>query len=477
MSESSSRLSLPYLQPSQAQKHVTHNEALRRLDLLVQAVAADRDRGAPPAASEGDCHIVGSGATGAWAGHDGEIALFSDNAWSFTPARPGWQVHVLSEGATLVFDGTGWILPRPPLDNLPGLGLNTVADATNRLSVSAPASLLSHEGAGHQLKINKAGMSDTASLLFQTGWSGRAEMGTAGSDAFVIKVSGDGATWQTGLEIDPDTGEISAPAGLQATAIGGGAVQQSVDDATPGRLLAVGAFGLGGAGPDIGDMNAAPPAGFHSYVPTSSNGPDGAEEGQVLIGHGAAPGHEAQLFLATTPDGRHGQAALRTRRDTPWPGDVMDRSDPAAWNWLYGQNNIVGPVSQAGGHPTGAVIETASTAEGSYVRWADGTQICTRTVALDALDVSTPIGALFHSPPVALAFPAGFAGNPWYCSATVVGTDNAALRATLLGAQPDTGDAAAAGEWGALRILGAASVSCAPGEMTTVRLFAIGRWF
>ena len=42
MSETSARLSLPYLMPSQAQKHVTHNEAVRQLDILVQANVQSR---------------------------------------------------------------------------------------------------------------------------------------------------------------------------------------------------------------------------------------------------------------------------------------------------------------------------------------------------------------------------------------------------------------------------------------------------
>ena len=58
-------LSLPYIQPSQAQKHVTHNVALAALDLLVQAVAADRDRTDPPAApTAGAVHLVAAGAQG-----------------------------------------------------------------------------------------------------------------------------------------------------------------------------------------------------------------------------------------------------------------------------------------------------------------------------------------------------------------------------------------------------------------------------
>ncbi|KKM25255.1 hypothetical protein LCGC14_1596850, partial [marine sediment metagenome] len=48
MSDVSANLTLPFLQPSQAQKHVTHNEALQRLDLLVQLSVLDRDLTAPP---------------------------------------------------------------------------------------------------------------------------------------------------------------------------------------------------------------------------------------------------------------------------------------------------------------------------------------------------------------------------------------------------------------------------------------------
>src|SRR5690606_23850993 len=94
MSDTSANLSLPYLMPAQAQKHVTHNEALDRLDALVQAVVQDRDRAAPPAAPQpGDCHLVPAGAGGAWAGHAGEIALRRDSDWIFCAPRPGWRVH------------------------------------------------------------------------------------------------------------------------------------------------------------------------------------------------------------------------------------------------------------------------------------------------------------------------------------------------------------------------------------------------
>jgi hypothetical protein len=62
--------------------------------------------------------------------------------------------------------------------------------------------LLNHDGAGHQLKINKAAAADTASLLYQDAFSGRAELGLAGDDDFHFKVSPDGSTWKQAILID-----------------------------------------------------------------------------------------------------------------------------------------------------------------------------------------------------------------------------------------------------------------------------------
>ncbi len=55
----------------------------------------------------------------------------------------------------------------------------------------ADASLFNNAGAGHQGKVNKQAVSDTASLLYQTNWTGFAEMGLNGSNDFSMKVSSD----------------------------------------------------------------------------------------------------------------------------------------------------------------------------------------------------------------------------------------------------------------------------------------------
>lgn len=221
MPDISINLSLPFIQPSQAQKHVTHNEGMRRLDTLVHLSVVSATQATPPVGPlDGVRYILPAGATGAWAGQDGDLASFVENMWVFYTPQIGWGAWVEDEDNHQVFDGTDWGVSHgvPDFQNLDHVGVATTADATNRLAVSSPATLFTHAGAGHQLKLNKAGQSDTASLLFQTNWSGRAEMGTAGSDHFEIKVSDDGVTFHQSLVADAATGRVSFPSGTQGIA-------------------------------------------------------------------------------------------------------------------------------------------------------------------------------------------------------------------------------------------------------------------
>ncbi|MFV0302110.1 MAG: DUF2793 domain-containing protein, partial [Paracoccus sp. (in: a-proteobacteria)] len=109
MSDGTTNLLLPYLMAAQAQKHVTHNEALRLLDAMVQLSVLDRTRWAPPTApADGDRHLVGSGATGLWAGWDGNIAYRADGAWMRLVPRAGWLAWVADEEMFLVWTGSAW---------------------------------------------------------------------------------------------------------------------------------------------------------------------------------------------------------------------------------------------------------------------------------------------------------------------------------------------------------------------------------
>ena len=215
-------LGLPYIMAAQAQKHVTHNEAIRALDALVHLSVVDRDLNTPPGApTQGDRYVVAANASGVWNGHDNEIAAYQDGAWVFFNPNEGWIAWVSDENAAIVWDGTSWqafggggggggggITSVNPISLV---GVNATADTTNRLSVSSPAVLFNHAGSDHQLKINKAGNSDTASLLYQKGFSGRAEMGLTGDNDFHIKVSSNGSSWNEALAINGSSGEVSLP--------------------------------------------------------------------------------------------------------------------------------------------------------------------------------------------------------------------------------------------------------------------------
>jgi hypothetical protein len=213
-------LGLPFLMAAQAQKHMTHNEALRALDALVHLAVIDRDATTPPGSpAEGDRYIVAAAGAGAWEGHDLEIAALQDGAWAFFAPLPGWRSWVGDEEVLVVWDGSAW----SPVGGGGGsggdgefdtVGINATADETNRLAVTSPASLFNHDGAGHQQKINKATLGDSASQLYQTGFSGRAEIGLTGDDDFHVKVSPDGSAWNEAILIDRDTGEVSFPSGV-----------------------------------------------------------------------------------------------------------------------------------------------------------------------------------------------------------------------------------------------------------------------
>lgn len=214
MSQTTPLLGLPYLDAAQAQKHVIHNEALRLLDAVVQLAVADRDLGAPPAEpANGDRYIVAAGAGGAWAGRAGQVAAWQDGAWAFFAPAPGWLAWVADEAVLVAWNGEAWVIAGGSgggsgVDDIVDmLGINDEADETNRLVVASAASLFNHVGAGHQHKINKAAAGDTASVLFQTNYSGRAEVGTASDDKLHLKMSADGAAWTEAMVVD-GTGKI-----------------------------------------------------------------------------------------------------------------------------------------------------------------------------------------------------------------------------------------------------------------------------
>ncbi len=220
----SPRLALPYLLPNQAQKHVTVNEAIGRLDLLVQLAVLDRDLDAPPAEPEdGACWLVAAGASGSWAGHEHAVAAWLDGAWVFIAPQTGWRAFVVDEALLCVWDGSGWVdaVATPGLlQNLSLLGIGTEADSANpfaaRLNKALWAAKETGDGGDGDLRftMNKQDETNVVSLLMQTDWSGRAEIGLVGDDDLAVRVSPDGAEWTDALVVDRTSGRAAFPQGL-----------------------------------------------------------------------------------------------------------------------------------------------------------------------------------------------------------------------------------------------------------------------
>lgn len=223
--DKSENLELPYIMPNQAQKHVTHNEAIRYLDALVQLSIVSRDLTSPPnTPAKGNRYIVATNATGDWSAKENHIAAFQDGAWAFYNPQEGWLAWSTSENLILVYQNNSWQVAQvssSQMEQVDLLGINASATQETRFGVSSNNSFLTHEGTNHRLSINKATEENTGSLIFKTNWTGHAEMGLVGNNDFSIKVTSDGVSWNDGLVVASETGKVRFPAGIENPQLSG----------------------------------------------------------------------------------------------------------------------------------------------------------------------------------------------------------------------------------------------------------------
>ena len=135
--DQSVNLKLPYVMPYEVQKHLSHNEAIARLDALVQLAVLDRDLATPPGSpAEGSRYLVAAAATGAWSGWTGSIAHYVNGAWERAEPRIGWLAYVVDESALLSWNGSAWV-------GFSGVSATTVpfAPAGNIAATSVQAAL------------------------------------------------------------------------------------------------------------------------------------------------------------------------------------------------------------------------------------------------------------------------------------------------------------------------------------------------
>ncbi|PVA07742.1 DUF2793 domain-containing protein [Thalassorhabdomicrobium marinisediminis] len=409
MSQTSSRFHLPYIQPAQAQKHVTHNEALRVLDAVMQLVVETFDATTPPPGPAiGESYGLGAGATADWAGKDTHIAVWNGASWDFVAPQEGWVGWSKQQAGQWRYDGTAWVeMSAGPVDQF---GINTSADAVNRLAVASQATLLTHDGAGHQLKINKSAETETVSVLFQSDYTGHAEMGLTGVTDFDIKVSPDGAGWNTVLSAAANGSDVTLAATritLNGTAEGT-AVQAHSADGTAGRILLGGTTALA-AGPatltDMATLDGTRIGGFNN----SDSGP------HDLTGQG---GDRYGMMLQVQRASGRRHRVYQTLSGQMFHQHESDLGMQPARR-VFDDRNLLADVGFNGGIPTGGVIESGSTVDGSYTRFADGTQICWSLP--QAIDATTASGALFAGQGAVAPFAKPFVAAPVVSASLVAG--------------------------------------------------------
>jgi len=239
--------------------------------------------------------------------------------------------------------------------------------------------------------------------------------------------------------------------------------QNTATDTTADRVMAVGAFGLGAnAAIVVTDYDAITATGFYRNSAVATGSPI------------ASSLYWSVLHLAHSSDGTSSQFAMRS---AGVPGNQMyfRRKGGGVWNaWdkVFHSGNLLGTVSQTGGLPTGAVIERGENANGTYVKYADGTMECLLTPAtfvystadLVAFTATFPAPFLTGSLPVVTSTLSSAAGDY-----------TGLARRDLSGFAQGAGTASAALSF--TRPSGASRSFTTGDQVANVRLKAKGRWF
>lgn len=234
-SDQSANLALPYLAAAQAQKHVTHNEALRRLDAYVQLVLESVTAPAPPAApAEGARWFVPAGATGAFAGQAGRLAAHEAGAFDFLALPEDALAYVRDEDRFARFHGGAWV----PLsaEGSAGRGQLVLESITAAAPPASPA-----EGACWFVPAGASGAfaGHALSLAVAAGAGFRFEALAAGTLAFIRDEWRlglfDGGAWVSPLAVRPTRAAIEAEVLEEDLVLSGAAIDTAI--AIPARAI------------------------------------------------------------------------------------------------------------------------------------------------------------------------------------------------------------------------------------------------
>jgi hypothetical protein len=237
--EKTKNLSLPLLIYGQLNKDTTFNEALLRLDsILNSCLESLTPYSLPPSdLEEGKLILVDKNAKEVFEEFANHLAFYM-NGWHFIKPKEGLILWVKDERKPFVFNGNHFVemsggtssnvsnhstqmleekiakLEQDVLNlenlikNPQKFGINATADENNKLAVRSSYSLFNAEISDVRIVLNKANTSSSASFIFQQNWSGIAEFGTINGNNFILKVAS-GGIWKEVFEIDSATGRLN----------------------------------------------------------------------------------------------------------------------------------------------------------------------------------------------------------------------------------------------------------------------------
>ncbi len=387
----SARLNLPYLAAGQMQKHVTLNTALTRLDALLQTAVVSRTTAIQPDdASDGDLYILPPEAEGAaWAGRAaGTLMRFERGGWSAVPTPDGMITSVLDEGVVVVRGDGGWVALGQCLgevQRLTRLGLGTTADDANPLAAKINAALFTARGEEEggdgdlRLTLNKATAGDVLSLLFQSGYAARAELGLIGDDDLSFKACDDAGTWRSVWRVDRATGRLAFDQGAvrRETTL----LTSDDDYAPPAWARWVEATCVGGGGG--GGAGLAGPAG------ASRLGGGGGGAGGLSLGRWAVDDLDGVLTITVGAGGIGGASGGDSEVATGDTVLLRATGGTAGGSGVGG----AGGLGQRPANSGGSSSTTATAATGAETLCADGPGGGGAGGGLSAADVAYAGGA------------------------------------------------------------------------------------
>lgn len=308
----------------------------------------------------------------------------------------------------------------------------TVAIAVNSTTVTGTGTAwnLTSLGEGDTLLINNltaviSTVNSATSITITRPWTGGAISGAA----YRARYMADGARYSNIMKellntLNDGTVAALAAAGSAANKIAyytGSGAAALTDIAAKGRsllastttidlILKLGPV-IGGNPPEPsqadvgmvnGDFNTVIYGGRYTIAGNWTNGPDGAASAAYIGVMDVVSRNTNNLFWQIL---YRNNGVIYRRRSNATGGSTWDAS------WVVIDAPTVGTASQSGGVPTGAIIERGSNANGDYVRFADGTQICS-TNSLTSGTVTAVTGSLFTSSTVSWTYPIGFFSAP-----------------------------------------------------------------